>query len=65
MTRVLGLFRFLNISRRSYYKRIGYNIYVLQQTACWVVNPIMVVNLAFLLNCTPVGRTSDSMKVPT
>ena len=26
----------------SYYKKIGYNIIVLQQTACLVVNAIMV-----------------------
>ena len=28
-------------------------------------NPITVGNFAFLFNCTPVGRTSDSMTVPT
>ena len=49
----------------SHYKKIGYNINVLQQTACLVVNPITVCNFAFLFNCTPVGRTSDSMMVPT
>ena len=49
----------------SHYKKIGYNINVLQQTACLVVNPIMVGNFAFLFNCTSVGRTSDSMMVPT
>ena len=49
----------------SHYKKIGYNLNVLQQTACLVVNPIMVGNFAFLFNCTPVGRTSDSMTVPT
>ena len=47
------------------YKKIGYNINVLQQTACLVVNPITVGNFAFLFNCTPVGRTSDFMMVPT
>ena len=49
------------------YKKIGYNInvLVLQQTACLVVNPITVGNFAFLYNCTSVGRTSDSMTVPT
>ena len=36
-----------------------------QQTACLVVNPITVGNFAFLFNCTPVGRTLDSMMVPT
>ena len=49
----------------SHYKKIGYNINVLQQTACLVVNPITVGNFAFLFNCTMVGRTSDSMMVPT
>ena len=49
----------------SHYKKIGYNINVLQQTACFVVNPITVGNFAFLLNCMPVGLTSDSMMVPT
>ena len=49
----------------SHYKKIGYNINVLQQTACLVVNPITVGNFAFLFNCMPVDRTSDSMMVPT
>ena len=49
----------------SYYKKIGYNINVLQQTAWFVVNPITVDNFAFLFNCTPEGRTSNSMTVPT
>ena len=49
----------------SHYKMIGYNINVLQQTACLVVNPIMVSYFALPFNCTPVGWTSDSMTVPT
>ena len=49
----------------SHHKKIGYNVNVLQQTACLVVNPIKVGNFAFLFNCTPVGRTSDSIMVPT
>ena len=55
--------QFIKIS--SHYKKIGYNINALQQTACLVVNPITVGNFAFLFNCTPVGRTSVSMMVPT
>ena len=43
----------------SHYNKIGYNINVLQQTACLVVNPIMVGNFAFLFNCTLAGQTSD------
>ena len=49
----------------SHYLKNGYNINVLQQTACLVVNPIMLGNFAFLFNCTPVGQTSDSMMVQT
>ena len=49
----------------SHYKKIGYNISVLQQTACLVVKPITVGNFAFLFNFTPVSRTSDSMMVRT
>ena len=49
----------------SHYKKIGYNINVLQQTACLVVNPITVGDFSFLFNCTPGGRTSDYMTVPT
>ena len=49
----------------SHYKKIGYNINVLHQTACLVVNPIMVGNFDFLFNCTLVGWTSDCITVPT
>ena len=41
------------------YKKIGYNIDVLRQTACLVVNPIKVNSFAYLFNCTTVGRASD------
>ena len=41
------------------YKRIGYNINIMRQSACLVFNPITVNNFAFLFNCTPVGRASD------
>ena len=49
----------------SHCKKIDYNINVFMQTACLVVNPITVDNLAFLLNCMLVGRTLDSMRVQT
>ena len=42
------------------YKRIGYNINIMRQSACLVFNPITVNNFASLFNCTPVGRASDS-----
>ena len=41
------------------YKKIGYNVDVLRQTACLVVNPIKVNSFAYLFNCTTVGRASD------
>ena len=41
------------------YKKIGFNIDVLRQTACLVVNPIIVNNFAYLFDCTTVGRASD------
>ena len=49
----------------SHYKKIGSNINLLQRTGYLVINPIRVGNFAHLLNCTPVGRTSDSMTVLT
>ena len=47
------------------YKRIGYNINIMRQSACLVLNPITVNYFASLFNCTPVGRASDSMRAPT
>ena len=37
----------------SHYKKIGYNINVLQQTVCLVVNPLTVGNFIFLFNYMP------------
>ena len=34
---------------------------IMQQTACLVVNPIMVYNYGFLFNCMMVGQALDSM----
>ena len=47
------------------HKCIGYDLNVIQQPACLVINPIKVDNFASLFNCTPVDRASDSMMVPT
>ena len=41
------------------YKKIGYNIDVLRQTACLVVNPIKVNSFGYLFNFTTVDRASD------
>ena len=56
-------FQFRKIITR--YRRIGYNLNVMRQSACLVFNPIMVDNFAAFFNCTPVGRASDSMMAPT
>ena len=52
---------FLIISKKTIvrYKKIGYKIDVLRQTACLVVNPIKVNSFAYLFNCTTLGRASD------
>ena len=47
------------------YKRIGYNLNVMRQSACLVINPITIDGYAALFNCTPVDRASDSMMAPT
>ena len=47
------------------YRRIRYNLNVMRQSACLVFNPIMVDNYAAVFNCTPVGRSSDSLMAPT
>ena len=47
------------------YKRIGYNLNVMRQCACLVVNPITVDDCAALFNCTPVDRASNSIMTPT
>ena len=43
------------------YKRIGYNLNVMRQSACLVINPIMIDGYAALFDCTSVDRASDSM----
>ena len=46
-------------------KRIGYNLNVMRQSACFVIYPIKVDGYAALFNCKPVDRASDSMMAPT
>ena len=47
------------------YKRTGYNLNVMRQSACLVINPITVDGYATPFNCMPVDRASDSMMAPT
>ena len=46
------------------HKRIGYDLNVMRQFACLVINSITLDNFAALFNCTPVDRASDSMMAP-
>ena len=41
------------------YKRIGYSLGIMRQTACLVVNPIIVDDYASLFNCTTAVQASD------
>ena len=45
------------------YKRIGYNLNVMRQSVCLVINPITVNGFAALVNCTPLDRASDIVSV--
>ena len=47
------------------HKRYGYDLNVMRQSACIVINPITVDNFAALYNCMPVDRASDSMMALT
>ena len=51
--------RFKKIVKR--YIRVGYNLDIMRQSACLVLNPITVYSYSFLFNCTTVGQASDSM----
>ena len=44
---------------------MGYNLNIMQKTACWVFNPIRVNSYAFLFNCRTVDRVSGPIKVST
>ena len=47
------------------HKRIGYDLNVMRQSACLVINLITVANVAALFNCTLVDQASDSLMAPT
>ena len=61
--KIRGMTAFYNQFRKIImrYKRIGYNLNVVRQSASLVINPITVYGYAALFNCTPVDRASDFM----
>ena len=56
-------YQFKNIVKR--YIRAGYNLDIIRQSACLVLNPITVYSYGFRFNCTTVGQVSDSMTALT
>ena len=47
------------------YIRVGYNLDIMRQSACLVLNPITVYSYDFLLDCTTMCQASDSMTALT
>ena len=56
-------YQFNKIIKR--YKNVGYTLDIVRQSACLVVNSIIVYSYGFLFNCTTVGQVSDSMTALT
>ena len=55
--------RFKKIVKR--YIRVGYNMNIMRQSACLVLNPLTVYSYGFLFNCTRVGQASGSVAALT
>ena len=47
------------------YINVAYNLDVMRQSACLVLNPITVYRYGFPFNCTTVGQALDSMTALT
>ena len=60
---IIGNRNFSDLFKRivNRFKRAGYTLDIMRQTACLVVNPIMVEGYAALFSCTAVVQASDSM----
>ena len=61
--KIIGNPNFSNLLKRivNRFKRAGYSLDIMWQTACLVFNPIMVEGYAALFSCTAVVQASDSM----
>ena len=55
--------KFKKIVKR--YIRVGYNLDIMRQSACLVLNPITVYSYGSPFNCTTVGQVSHSMTALT
>ena len=59
---------FLSVSKQIIrHKRTGYDLNVMRQSACFVIESITIDNFTAHFNCTPVDRVSaaDPMMAPT
>ena len=65
--RIVGKPNFSNQFKKivKRYIRVGYNLNIMRQSACLVLNPITVYSYGFLFNCSTVGQASDSMTALT
>ena len=63
--KIIGNPNFSKLFKRivNRFKRAGYSLHIMRQTACLIFNPIMVEGYAALFSCTAVGQASDSMRV--
>ena len=61
--KIIGNPNFSDLFKRIFnlFKRAGYTLDIMQQTACLVFNPIMVERYSALFSCTAVVQASDSM----
>ena len=61
--KIIGNPNFSNRLKRivNRFRRAGYSLDIMRQTACLVFNPIMVEGYAALFSCTAVVQASDSM----
>ena len=62
-TRIVGKPYFSDQFKKivKHYIRVGYNLDIMRQSACLVLNQINVYSYGFLFKCTTVGQASDSM----
>ena len=61
--KIIGNANFSNLLKRivNRFKRVGYSLYIMQQTACLAFNPNMVEGYVALFSCTEVVQALDSI----
>ena len=61
--KIVGNPKFSNLYKRivNRFKRVGYSLDIIGQTACLVFNPIMIEGYVALFSCTAVVQASDLM----